>query len=83
MSPVIRPHRRPLQRSFHVLVKPIGSLCNMECAYCYYLHKKDLLHETPDVISDDLLPRRAASNPPPVTLSSRHSIRMRSAASTC
>ena len=55
MSPVIRPHRRPLQRSFHVLVKPIGSLCNMECAYCYYLHKKDLLHEPPDVISDDLL----------------------------
>ena len=55
MSPVVRPQPRHLQRSFHVLVKPIGSQCNMECAYCYYLHKKDLLQETPGTISDDLL----------------------------
>ncbi len=25
------------QREFVVMVKPIGSLCNMRCSYCYYL----------------------------------------------
>lgn len=50
--------RKPLQRSFHVIVKPIGSLCNLDCTYCYYLHKKDLLQETVgSTIADDLLER--------------------------
>ncbi len=28
---------------YHIMVKPSGSLCNLECSYCFYLHKKDLL----------------------------------------
>ncbi|MCX9155582.1 anaerobic sulfatase maturase [Niveibacterium sp. 24ML] len=28
---------------FHAMVKPIGSLCNLDCPYCYYLHKETLL----------------------------------------
>ncbi len=28
-----------MPRSFTTLVKPIGSLCNMRCTYCYYLDK--------------------------------------------
>jgi uncharacterized protein len=32
-----------LVRSYHVMVKPIGSLCNLNCTYCYYLHKEQLL----------------------------------------
>jgi uncharacterized protein len=56
MSPCIPVQRKPLQRSFHVIVKPIGSLCNLDCTYCYYLHKKELLQETAgSIISDDLL----------------------------
>ena len=31
------------QRAYHSMVKPIGSLCNLDCTYCYYLHKKELL----------------------------------------
>ena len=27
----------------HVMAKPIGPICNLDCAYCYYLHKRDLL----------------------------------------
>ncbi len=36
---------RHITRSFHVVTKPIGSLCNLNCRYCYYLHKEDLLHD--------------------------------------
>jgi len=32
--------RRPT--AFNVMVKPIGSVCNLNCSYCYYLEKKKL-----------------------------------------
>lgn len=38
---------QPLLRAFHVMAKPVGSQCNLECDYCYYLYKRDLLSETP------------------------------------
>lgn len=30
------------QRGLHVMSKPIGPICNLDCEYCYYLHKEDL-----------------------------------------
>ncbi len=30
-------------RRFHVMIKPIGSTCNLSCTYCYYLSKGGLL----------------------------------------
>jgi uncharacterized protein len=33
---------KPIKR-VHVMVKPIGSICNLDCTYCYYLSKADLL----------------------------------------
>ncbi len=27
---------------FHILIKPIGPLCNLDCSYCFYLEKKTL-----------------------------------------
>lgn len=32
-------------RRFHAMVKPIGSACNLDCKYCYYLSKKNLLDQ--------------------------------------
>jgi uncharacterized protein len=32
--------KRP--NSFHVMLKPAGPLCNLNCCYCYYLEKKKL-----------------------------------------
>jgi len=29
-------------REYQVFAKPIGSICNLDCHYCYYLKKKDL-----------------------------------------
>jgi len=41
---------------FHAMVKPIGSVCNLNCTYCYYLHKENLLHQPQaPLISDEIL----------------------------
>ncbi|MCH7911028.1 MAG: radical SAM protein, partial [Candidatus Hydrogenedentes bacterium] len=43
-------------RSFQVMVKPIGAVCNLDCAYCYYLEKKDLYPKGRSFrMADDLL----------------------------
>jgi uncharacterized protein len=40
----------------HVMVKPTGSLCNLDCSYCYYLSKKELLGKPAQWrIADDVL----------------------------
>lgn len=40
--PLLEPQRH---RRFHVMVKPSGAQCNLDCAYCYYLHKEALLEQ--------------------------------------
>jgi hypothetical protein len=41
---------------FHTMVKPAGALCNLDCPYCFYLHKTDLLeHERNARMSDAVL----------------------------
>ncbi|QBG46310.1 anaerobic sulfatase maturase [Verrucomicrobia bacterium S94] len=34
--------RYSASRSFHVMTKPIGPLCNLDCTYCFYLEKEKL-----------------------------------------
>ncbi len=29
-------------RAFHIMTKPIGPLCNLDCKYCFYLEKEQL-----------------------------------------
>jgi uncharacterized protein len=29
-------------KTFHAMAKPVGSTCNLDCAYCYYLSKEKL-----------------------------------------
>ncbi len=40
-------------RRFHVMAKPIGAKCNIDCQYCFYLHKENLLHQPKQPIMDD------------------------------
>ncbi|MCD8030560.1 MAG: anaerobic sulfatase-maturation protein [Bacteroides sp.] len=52
MSATFAPFARPL----YVMLKPVGSVCNLACEYCYYLEKSHLYRETPrQVMSDELL----------------------------
>ena len=38
------------------MVKPVGAICNLDCAYCYYLHKEELLgSDSKFRISDEIL----------------------------
>jgi uncharacterized protein len=44
------------RRSYHAMIKPGGSICNLDCTYCYYLHKQDLLGSPSKFrISDEIL----------------------------
>jgi uncharacterized protein len=54
LSPWPAPHGGV--RAYHVMVKPVGAICNIDCTYCYYLHKKELLgSESKFQISDEIL----------------------------
>ncbi len=36
------------QYRFHTMIKPAGALCNLDCPYCFYLHKTELLGHEPN-----------------------------------
>jgi uncharacterized protein len=41
--------------AFHVMLKPRGAICNLDCAYCFYLSKERLYPDTDFRMSDELL----------------------------
>ena len=41
--------------AFHVMLKPRGAICNLNCAYCYYLSKERLYPGGHFRMTDDLL----------------------------
>ena len=42
-------------RAFHVMLKPRGAICNLDCAYCYFLSKEHLYPGSPFRMSNDAL----------------------------
>jgi uncharacterized protein len=39
------------RKHFHLMVKPIGAVCNLRCKYCYYLEKSRLYSQDKAVVS--------------------------------
>jgi uncharacterized protein len=62
-------------REFQVFAKPIGSLCNLRCSYCYYLDKKGLyagtdhFHMDDDILEKYIVQHIEASTEPVIAFS--------------
>jgi len=53
--PTDRDDRVP--RAFHVMTKPTGAVCNLDCTYCFYLTKESLYPGSDFRMNDDVLER--------------------------
>ncbi len=42
-------------RPYHVMLKPHGAICDLDCAYCYYLDKEDLYPGSTFRMSEEIL----------------------------
>jgi uncharacterized protein len=47
-------------RPFHLMAKPTGAVCNLDCEYCFYLAKEALYPGSDFRMADDLLERYVA-----------------------
>ena len=47
----------PFAKPLYVMLKPVGSKCNLDCEYCYYLEKENLYKKKNQVMSEELLER--------------------------
>ncbi len=57
--------------TFHVMAKPIGPLCNLDCAYCFYLEKERLYPAAKnwrmsDEVLESFIRQKLAANRNPV-----------------
>ncbi len=64
-------------REFQVFAKPAGSVCNLQCRYCYYLKKealyrKDEVFRMPDDILEAYIVQHIDASPAPVINFSWH-----------
>ena len=64
-------------REFQVFVKPVGSICNLDCDYCYYLKKEHLYPKgesfrMPDDILEEYIVQHIDASPEPVIRFSWH-----------
>src|SRR5687768_18610217 len=41
--------------TFHVLAKPTGAICNLDCKYCFFLSKEELYPNSRFRMSDEVL----------------------------
>jgi uncharacterized protein len=64
-------------RQFQVFTKPVGSICNLDCDYCYYLKKEHLYPKgesfrMPDDILEEYIIQHISASPDPVINFSWH-----------
>lgn len=51
--PPLEPGHRPA--TFHIMLKPRGAICNLDCTYCYFLSKERLYPDSDFRMSPELL----------------------------
>jgi len=65
----------PASRSFQIFVKPVGSACNLNCRYCYYLSKAGARggpSRMPDGLLERYIEQQIAASPDEVIRFSWH-----------
>src|SRR3954451_20262445 len=59
LAPRTATHREPTTtappRAFHLLAKPTGAVCNLDCSYCFFLSKEMLYPGSRFRMADELL----------------------------
>ncbi|HEV2247962.1 MAG TPA: anaerobic sulfatase-maturation protein [Terriglobia bacterium] len=45
----VLPLQETLPAGFHIMTKPVGPICNLDCKYCFYLEKENLYPAQRDV----------------------------------
>ncbi len=55
-------------RPFHIMTKPIGPICNLDCKYCFYLEKEALYNgerkwQMPDAVLEQYIQQYIGSQP--------------------
>jgi uncharacterized protein len=68
---------RKASRFYHLFTKPIGSVCNLRCDYCYYLEKRGLYPDEdsfrmPDDLLEEYIVQHIETSPGPVVRFSWH-----------
>jgi uncharacterized protein len=68
MAATAPPSRQLPTPPFHVLAKPIGPICNLDCKYCFYLEKEKLYPEErrwrmPDDVLETFIRQYIAAQP--------------------
>lgn len=55
--PLAKPESRPENAPpyFHVMAKPTGAICNLDCKYCFFLSKEALYPGSPFRMSEEVL----------------------------
>ena len=51
--PLTRPKNAPPY--FHIMAKPTGAICNLDCKYCFFLSKEALYPGSPFRMADDVM----------------------------
>ncbi|UJR82921.1 anaerobic sulfatase maturase [Sandaracinus amylolyticus] len=54
-SDLVRRRSEVPRTAFHLLAKPTGAICNLDCSYCFFLSKERLYPESSFRMSDELL----------------------------
>ena len=64
-------NNQPFYSQFHLMTKPVGAICNLDCVYCYYLEKEGLYaggktrFRMDDAVLDSYIRQYIASQPGP------------------
>ena len=65
--------KTPVKEPFVVMAKPVGSLCNLECSYCYYLETERFYshphqYRMSDALLETYIRQYITASPGPVVL---------------